>query len=130
MLQTMALTIRKMNYRDYAQVGVIDRASFPDSWKRHQWIEARKILSCFVIVRKDIILGYLCCNSEEEIIRMAVDPINRRMGVGTELIAFKGRSVQVEESNLVAQLFFRSVGFKWVKTIGSYYKMERVSYAG
>lgn len=121
----MDVTIRRLVQSDFAQLKVIDRASFPEPWTSNQWKKANSILFCHVLMKDKIIVGYIVTNECGEIIRLAVDPLKRRQGFGTILIGYIGVMVRVEEINLTAQLFFKKNNYRWVSTEGQYYTMRK-----
>ena len=76
------------------------------------------------------IIGYIIFTSDGHIISVAVDYLHRRKGIGTELVrealrVSKGNArVEVRESNRVAQMFYKKLGFTQFDVTQKYYEDE------
>ncbi len=83
------------------------------------------------------VAGYLIVSSNLthfEILRLAVKPVYQRQGFGRQLVGYLSRMlkdgcidsvlVNIPESNLSAQLFFRQLGFHAIDTIRGYHGDE------
>lgn len=121
--------IRYMVNIDLPAVVAIDQASWCLAWSeddfRQQLRRARVLGQVFE--RGDVILGYTVYQLDEcaiTLLRLAVDPKQRRGGIGTALVkkltgrlsAHGRRMLQadVHEANLPCHLFLRAVGMKAV----------------
>lgn len=125
------LNIRWMIRRDMPEVLDIEMSSFPDPWTEDEFARClRSRMTIGMVVesiqpgRQDRIVGFMIYElgkTQLEILNFAVNPDDWRKGAGTALInKLKGKlSLQrrvrilseVRESNLDAQLFFRSQDF-------------------
>lgn len=121
--------VRWLIRRDMPQVLVIERESFNDPWTLEEFLVSLRERNTIgqVAERGEIVVGYVVYRLHRariEILNLAVDPRERRRGVGTQLV---GRLVQklstgrrrsltakVRERNVAAQLFLRSRGFRAV----------------
>jgi [ribosomal protein S18]-alanine N-acetyltransferase len=130
------VVIRPMENSDLQAVVEIESAEFSSPWPRsdiaialHNWPR-----SCFVAVFGEAIAGYLICqpfDNHFEILRLAVGTAWQRRGIGRKLIEkikvcswSRGKphvQCPVWEGNLDAQLFFRSLGFRCVRTLQDFY---------
>jgi ribosomal-protein-alanine N-acetyltransferase len=118
--------VRWMIRRDLPDVLAIDRASFAVAWTHDDFIrylQQRENLG-MVAETDDCILGFMLYElrtKEIAVDRFAVHPHCRRMGVGRKMsdrlfsrLTPRRRTravIDVRESNLPAQLFFRSLGW-------------------
>lgn len=117
--------IRWIEPRHYPAVSAIDYQAYDSPWS------AREFKSCLqqlttagqIAQANGMIAGYLVYDVVKQryrrILRIAVDPAFRRLGIGRALLrALSTRSskhvsvvIDVDETNLDAQLFFRACGF-------------------
>ncbi len=125
-----------MTLRDLPGVLEIEKAAFPDAWRREHF---EKILrsantSARVAAWNRQIVGFIVLSSHfgsAHIMNMAVHAAYRRQGIGTALVEeaeriaryleLDGLRLEVRESNLTAQVFYRSVGFRAVDILPSFY---------
>jgi len=76
------------------------------------------------------IIGYIIFTSDGHIISVAVDYLHRRKGIGTKLVRetlrmSKGNArVEVRESNRIAQMFYKKLGFTQFDVTQKYYEDE------
>jgi len=120
------LSIRWLIRRDLDRVIQIENEVFDSPWQEKDFLSALKKRNCIgkVILDGEIVVGYVIYDLEKKgmsILNIAVDPVRLRTGVATQMIeqlinrlSITGRtriSVVVRETNLVAQLFFKSLGF-------------------
>ena len=104
----------------------IEALSFEFPWTEEDFNEQLQRDECtaFVAVHVDTPIGYAVYDLHKkhiELLSFAVHPRNRRMGVGSQMISilfdklslnrFNRITLEVRESNLDAQLFFRENGF-------------------
>lgn len=131
--------IRRFALTDIDQVLDIERHSFPKSpydWATFihlRWLHPDTFL---VFVERESrgeekVLGYIIFSWDGHLISMAVDPAYRRQGIGRRLLetAFSllrsGRMrAEVRKSNLGAQAFYETMGFRKVGTLKNYYGNE------
>ena len=121
--------IRWLIQRDFADVLAIDAASFATRWEKNDFATALRKHNCIGMVSEhgNEIVGmmiYLVLDGELELLRLAVKPSVRRLAVGWQMmekligkLSYLSRysiRVNVRESNLAGQLFFRSCGLKAV----------------
>jgi len=90
---------------------------------------------CAVAANGDTVVGFLVARQlaadEREILNLAVAPAHRRQGVATTLLdtflaGWKGTTwLEVRESNLGAQEFYRRYGFRYTGRRREYYQDTR-----
>jgi ribosomal protein S18 acetylase RimI-like enzyme len=114
---------------DIRDVLIIERASFgDDAWseKDFRWaLNQRSIRSAVMLDKSSVIVGFVLWGEMDiggvEVMNIAVAPVFRRIGVGTELLAVVSVNsvtpirTRVLEDDLEAQLFLRSCGYVCVK---------------
>jgi [ribosomal protein S18]-alanine N-acetyltransferase len=128
--------LRGVEVSDLDSIMRIERASFDSPWSRKDFIRCMTsdgglgaVAQCgtrivgFSIIQKR--------RSTVELLNLAVDPAYRRRGVATALVDnamhpnVVGRRNRIGaivwERNLVAQLFFREMGFLCVRTISGHW---------
>ncbi len=124
--------IRWMLNESMEAVTRIERASYANPWSREDFLRHLRPKTCIGVVAEShgSVVGYMVYENYRRRVylhNLAVDPTYRRMGVGRELV---GRllkrltqnksdiiALEVRESNLTAQLFFRSMGFRAIDII-------------
>jgi [ribosomal protein S18]-alanine N-acetyltransferase len=131
--------VRNMIPEDFPQVLAIDKAS-----SRHPECEESLIaVLCrinhfgYVAEYGDRILGFTICHVGKlqiNVIALAVFPPSRRRGVGKQLVAMlvgklsercRSRLIfDVRESNLAAQIFLRSRGFRATQVIRDHFASD------
>jgi ribosomal-protein-alanine N-acetyltransferase len=117
--------------RDHEEVLEIEAESFSEPWGSAELISVvkDKEVTGITCEYQEIVVGYYiyrAVKTKMDIIRFAVHPDYRRQGVGESMMnniknklqymKFKYASVNVDEYNLEGQLFFRALGFKYIKT--------------
>lgn len=122
--------------RDMPRVLDIERASFEFPWSEDDFMVCLKQRNCIGMVAlcEDLVVGSMIYELHKErlhLLNLAVDPACRRNGVGSRLIdKLIGKlsqqrrfaiTVEVRESNLTAQMFFRQHGFKAVLVLRQHY---------
>lgn len=140
----LRVQVRWQIRRDLDDVLAIESKSHEFPWDEAEFLAAMKPRTrvCMVAelstTKADIVIGYILYELEPKrlvIINMAVDPEYQRRGVGSQLIAkligkMDGRddrtciSLMVDETNLVAQMFFAACGFKGVFISKDYYVID------
>ena len=126
--------------RDMAEVEAIEKASFGDAaWPEERFIRClqERNTRCTVVESDDRIAGFMFYELHKtriEVVNFAVDPQYRRMGAGLAMVErLQGKlstarrrkiSVNVPEVNLIAQLFWKSMGFYCTDIERDTYRME------
>ena len=128
--------IRWMIRRDMPEVLAIEAQSFEFPWLEEDFIRSLRQRNCIGMVADydDRVVGsmiYELHKSRIHVLNFAVAPEFRRSGVGSQMLAkltaklsSQRRSriiLEVRETNLAAQLFFRENGFRAVSVLHSYY---------
>jgi [ribosomal protein S18]-alanine N-acetyltransferase len=127
---------RWMIRRDLDEVIEIERLSFPVPWTEEDFLSCLRTRNVVGMVCEDKrrIIGHMLYElhkSSLHLVNFAVHPDHRRDGVGasmvhrltTKLVEQRREEIvlEVRETNLSAQLFFRSQGFRAVGTMKSWY---------
>jgi ribosomal-protein-alanine N-acetyltransferase len=127
---------RWMIRRDLQQVLAIEEANFPDPWSEEDFIRClrRREVIGRVAEHGDRIVGFVLYELHKNrlhILNIAVHSAMQRKGVGTSIIdILKGKlsaerrnriMLEVRDSNLPAQLFFRAIGFKAISILRDFY---------
>lgn len=122
--------IRWMIRRDESQVMQIEQLSFDQAWTWDDFQQCLRQRNCIGMVAEigDQVVGYMIYElhkHELHLLNLAVHPARRHRSIGRQLmekLASKLSShrrraitVDVRETNLPAQLFFRACGFRAVK---------------
>lgn len=134
--EKVSVCIRWMLKRDMPEVLAIEEQSFKRPWTEEDFCRCLR-LNCIGLVAKngEKIVGFVIYELRERknhIINFAVPLSMRRKGIGSQLVAKivsklsshrRTRiTVEVRETNLSAQLFFRKQGFRSVRIVHGYYK--------
>lgn len=121
--------VRWMIRRDLARVVAIEAASSGAPWGEADFVAALKQRNCIAMVAEvgEEVVGFMVYElhpGEIRLVKAAVDPDRRRLGIGRRLmdrLAGKlgnGRrrclSASVRETDLAAQLFLRACGWQAV----------------
>lgn len=132
----LGVHIRWMIRRDMEQVLDIEGASFEFPWSEDDFIRCLRQRNCIGMVAEqgDNVLGFMIYELHKtrlHILNFAVDPTARRNGVGKQMIQKlisklssqrRNRiSLEVRETNLAAQLFFREGGFAATSVLRNFY---------
>jgi [ribosomal protein S18]-alanine N-acetyltransferase len=136
-IQTSTIHIRWMIRRDMAEVLDIESESFEFPWTEEDFIRCLRQRNCIGMVAEqdDRVVGFMIYELHKtrlHVLNFAVGRAQRRRGVGGQMMtklvgklspARRTRiALEVRETNLAAQLFFRSVGFKAVSVLRDYYE--------
>jgi len=134
--QATRIRVRWMSRRDMPEVLKIERSSFEFPWLEHDFIRCTQQRNCVGIVAEldGEVVGFMVyelLKSRIQILNFAVSPRYRRHGVGSQLVEKllgkltpnrRNRIIlEVRETNLPAQLFFRDNGFRAVALLRGYY---------
>jgi ribosomal-protein-alanine N-acetyltransferase len=129
--------IRWMIRRDMAEVLQTEQASFEFAWSEEDFLRCLRQRNCIGMVAEqgEKVVGFMIYELHKtklHILNFAVHPNCRRTGVGTQMIAKlisklsshrRTRiTLEVRETNLYAQLFFRTQGFRAVRVLRAYYE--------
>lgn len=129
--------IRWMIRRDMAEVIEIENRSFEFSWCEEDFVRCLRQRNCIGMVAEhhERVLGFMIYELHKNrlhVLNFAVHPDYRRRGVGGQMIqklAGKlglGRRnrimLEVRETNLDAQLFFRDLGFRAISLLRDFYE--------
>lgn len=132
----LQIQIRWLIRRDMTDVLRIERDSFEFSWAEEDFLKCLRQRNCIGMVAEvdSQIVGFMIYElhkSKLSVLNFAVDPEWRRQGIGTEMaqklvdkLSQQRRNeiiLEVRESNLSAQLFFREQGFRAINIIRNHY---------
>ena len=135
--QEVGVHIRWMIRRDMPTVLDIEADSFEFPWLEDDFIRCLRQRNCIgmVVELDDRVVGFMVYELSKTRLHMlnfAVAPEFRRFGVGSQMIrkligklSAQRRSrimLEVRETNLAAQLFFRENGFRAVSVLREYYE--------
>ena len=134
--QEVRVHIRWMIRRDMPEVLAIEGESFEFPWSEDDFIRCLRQRNCIGMVaeHEDRVVGFMIYELHKtriHVLNFAVAEDYRHRGVGSQMIAkltgklsSQRRSrivLEVRETNLPAQLFFRENGFRAVSVLRSYY---------
>jgi [ribosomal protein S18]-alanine N-acetyltransferase len=134
--QEVRVHIRWMIRRDMPEVLAIEAESFEFPWLEDDFIRCLRQRNCIGMVAEyeDRVVGFMIYELHKtriHVLNFAVADDHRRRGVGSQMLAklaaklsAQRRSrivLEVRETNLDAQLFFRENGFRAVSVLHSYY---------
>jgi [ribosomal protein S18]-alanine N-acetyltransferase len=135
--QQLRVHIRWMIRRDMPEVLNIERESFEFPWFEEDFIRCLRQRNCIGMVAEqgERVVGFMIYElhkSRLHILNFAVAKGVRMRGIGRQMadkLASKLSSqrrtritLEVRETNLAAQLFFKKVGFKAINVLRSYYE--------
>lgn len=128
--------IRWMIRRDMPEVLAIENGSFEFPWSEEDFVRSLRQRNCIGMVAEydEQIVGFMIYElnrSDLHILNFAVRPDARRRGVGQQMLdKLVGKlsqqrrtriTLEVRETNLAAQLFFKNSGFTCVSLLRDYY---------
>lgn len=136
--------IRWMVRRDMAPVLEIERESFEFPWCEEDFVRCLRQRNCIGMVAEyhnpalpenqlEVVgvMVYEMDKTRLHLLTLAVAPEFRRRGIGSQMIAKlvyklsaqrrRRITLEVRESNLLAQLFFRTAGFRAVSILSAFY---------
>ncbi len=134
--QEVRVHIRWMIRRDMPEVLATEKASFEFPWLEEDFIRCLRQRNCIGMVAEhdDRVVGFMIYELHKariHVLNLAVAPTYRRRGVGSQMVAklvaklsLQRRSrvvLEVRETNLAAQLFFRENGFRAVSVMRGFY---------
>ena len=134
--EMLRVHIRWMIRRDMHDVLDIENEGFEFPWSEDDFINCLRQRNCIGMVadHADRAVGFMIYELHKtrlHVLNFAVARDARRRGVGTQMLAkLRGKLsdqrrnrilLEVRETNLAAQLFFREEGFKAVNVLRGYY---------
>ena len=134
--QEVRVHIRWMIRRDMPEVLAIEGESFEFPWLEDDFIRCLRQRNCIGMVaeHEDQVVGFMIYELHRtriHVLNFAVAEAHRHCGVGSQMIAklaaklsSQRRSrivLEVRETNLAAQVFFRENGFRAVSVLHCYY---------
>lgn len=129
--------IRWMIRRDMPSVLAIENDSFEFAWSDEEFVRALRQRNCIGMVAElnEVVVGFMIYELHKNrlhILNFAVHQDYRRHGVGRSMVdklvsklSYQRRSrilLEVRETNLAAQLFFKSLGFRAVSVLREFYE--------
>ena len=129
--------IRWMIRRDMPEVLQTEQESFEYSWTEEDFLRCLRQRNCIGMVAEqgEKVVGFMIYELHKQklhILNFAVHPSCRRLHVGMQMVGKlisklsshrRTRiTLEVRETNLSAQLFFRAQGFKAVRVLRGYYE--------
>jgi ribosomal-protein-alanine N-acetyltransferase len=123
--------------RDMAEVLQTEQDSFEYAWTEEDFLRCLRQRNCIGMVAEqgDKVIGFMIYELHKtrlHILNFAVHPAFRRHGVGSQMVSkLIGKlsshrrtriTLEVRETNLAAQLFFRALDFKAVRVLRGYYE--------
>jgi [ribosomal protein S18]-alanine N-acetyltransferase len=135
--QEARLHIRWMIRRDMPEVLDIETESFEFPWSEEEFLRCLRQRNCIGMVadQDDKVVGFMIYELHKtrlHVLNFAVNPAARRSGIGRRMVAkLVGKlsqqrrtriMLEVRETNLAAQLFFRSQGFRAVNVLRDFYE--------
>jgi ribosomal-protein-alanine N-acetyltransferase len=129
--------IRWMIRRDMPEVLQTEQESFEYSWTEEDFLRCLRQRNCIGMVAEqgERVVGFMIYELHKaklHILNFAVHPQFRRVGVGGQMVAKlisklsshrRTRiTLEVRETNLPAQLFFRQQGFRALRVLRAFYE--------
>ena len=134
--QKLGVHIRWMIRRDMPEVLDIEQQSFEFSWSEEDFIRCLRQRNCIGMVAEydERVVGsmiYELHKTRLHILNFSVQDEFRRRGVGKSMVdklisklSFQRRNrimLEIRETNLAAQIFFRESGFRAVSVLRDFY---------
>jgi ribosomal-protein-alanine N-acetyltransferase len=135
--EQMRVHIRWMIRRDMPDVLQTEQASFEFAWTEEDFLRCLRQRNCIGMVAEqgERVVGFMIYELHKHrlhILNFAVHPNYRRLGIGTQMInKLIGKlsshrrtkiTLEVRETNLNGQLFFRAQRFQGVKVLRNFYE--------
>ena len=129
--------IRWMIRRDMPEVLQAEQDSFEFAWTEEDFLRCLRQRNCIGMVAEqgEKVVGFMIYELHKaklHILNFAVQPSHRRSGVGQQMVAKlisklsshrrTKITLEVRETNLAAQLFFRNQGFLAVRVMRTHYE--------
>lgn len=134
--QEAAIHVRWMIRRDLEDVLRIEQESFEFPWTEEEFLRCLRQRNCIGMVAEqdDRVVGFMVYELQKtrmHVLNFAVAREARRWGIGRRMmtklvgkLAPQRRTrilLEVRETNLAAQLFFRALGFRAIHVLREYY---------
>lgn len=134
---TLTPHIRWMIRRDIGEVLQIESASFEFPWREEDFIRCLRQRNCIGMVAEhdERVVGFMIYELHRNrlhVLNFAVHPDFRRRDIGTAMLRKLASKLsplrrnrimlEVRETNLAAQLFFRDQGFRAVSLLRDFYE--------
>ena len=135
--EAIRVHIRWMIRRDMPEVLDIENQSFEFPWLEEDFVRCLRQRNCIGMVAEhdDRVVGFMIYELHKtrlHVLNFAVSSACQRRGIGNQMIAklvgklsLERRTrivLEVRETNLAAQLFFRAAGFRAVSVLRDYYE--------
>jgi ribosomal-protein-alanine N-acetyltransferase len=135
--QQLQAHVRWMIRRDMAEVLAIETASFEFPWCEDDFLRALQQRNCIGMVaeHEGKIVGFMVYElhkTQIHVLNFAVAAEYRRQGIGSQMLyklvgKLSGQRrtrivLEVRETNLAAQLFFRAAGFRAISVLREFYE--------
>ena len=135
--QSIGVHIRWMIRRDMPEVLGIEAGSFEFPWTEEDFIRCLRQRNCIGMVaeHQDQVVGFMIYELHKNrlhILNFSVHPDCRRKGIGAQMcrkliskLSSQRRNrimLEIRETNLAAQLFFRDLGFKAITVLRDFYE--------
>jgi [ribosomal protein S18]-alanine N-acetyltransferase len=129
--------IRWMIRRDMSEVLGIEEESFEFSWSEDDFIRCLRQRNCIGMVAEhnERVVGFMIYELHRNrlhVLNFAVHPDYRRRGIGAQMmnklvakLSPQRRTriqLEVRETNLAAQLFFKNLGFRAISLLRDFYE--------
>ena len=129
------LEIRRLNYADLPQVIAIERRAFPTPWSLAMFVlELSKSSGvCLAATIDGRVVGYVVCSRYADVwhvMNVAVDPDQRRRGIGAALLGHllaevgeeAALTLEVRRTNAAAMRLYERHGFRAAGVRRRYYQ--------
>ena len=133
----LGIHIRWMIRRDMSEVITIEQEAFEFPWSEEDFTRCLRQRNCIGMVAElaDSVVAFMIYElhrSRLHMLNFAVLRSHRRLGIGTQMMEKlvakltpdrRGRiALEVRETNLPAQIFFRSLGFRATSVLKDFYR--------
>ena len=135
--ELLRIHIRWMIRRDMPEVLAIEHASFEFPWCEEEFLRVLRQRNCIGMVAEhsEKVVGFMIYELHKaklHVLNFAVHPDFRRIGIGRQMVAkLVGKlsshrrtriTLAVRETNLPAQLFFKTMDFRATRVLRGYYE--------
>lgn len=132
----MDVHIRWMIRRDMPEVLEIEQASFEFPWTEEDFIRCLRQRNCIGMVAEydEKVVGFMIYELHRDqlhVLNFCVGPDVRRRGIGAQMVnKLFGKlsqqrrnqiTLEIRETNLAAQVFYRNLGFRAISVLRDYY---------
>jgi ribosomal-protein-alanine N-acetyltransferase len=134
------IRVRHAQMTDIRDIVTIEQEAFPDPWSEETFVESLAIFpsTFFIAENGQMVAGFVASGMEDtgeelygHIMNIAVAHSYRRRGIGRMLVrriehqfllqGASGIQLEVRQSNIRAQQFYRELGYEQVIIIAGYY---------